>query len=34
MFISSHSDSTKACWKDRDIVPIRYSDSDRSIQNI
>jgi hypothetical protein len=27
-FISSHSDSTQACWKDRDIVPICYSDCD------
>jgi hypothetical protein len=34
MFISSHSDSTQAYWKDRDIIPICYSDSDRSIQNI
>jgi hypothetical protein len=34
MFSSSHSDSTQACWKDRDIVPIRHSDSDRSIQKI
>jgi predicted AlkP superfamily phosphohydrolase/phosphomutase len=34
MFSSSYSDSIKACWKDRDIVPIRHSDSDRSIQKI
>jgi hypothetical protein len=30
----SHSDNTQACWKDRDIIPIYHSDSDRSIQNI
>jgi hypothetical protein len=34
MFILNHSDSTQACWKDRDIVPIRHSDSDRSMQNV
>ena len=26
IFSSSHSDSTQACWKDRDIVPIGHSD--------
>jgi hypothetical protein len=34
MFSSSHSDSTQACCKDRDIVPICHSDSGRSIQKI
>jgi hypothetical protein len=31
MFSSSHSDSTQACWKGRDIDPIRHTDSDRPI---
>jgi hypothetical protein len=30
----AYSDNTQACWKDRDIVPIGHSDSDRSIQKI
>lgn len=32
MFSSSHSDSTQACWKGRDIDPIRHTDSDRPVQ--